>query len=203
MKASKKNKFLSVALGALMGFATYAADLVSPKKVRADMIYKVTGQPFTLEQITTIPGLGNHIEGFVTVADSTNTSRMIRATDWLDWGFSCGSLELKKSTDKIDLTSYITLSGDEVVFSDILAMNKTLPLIQIGAAGDSTIDYSGVATMIGTVNYYNLSFEPNTWQRDTGSQVPVPPSALFVGTGLLGLIAWRRKMSGENKHQPK
>jgi len=57
-----------------------------------------------------------------------------------------------------------------------------------GIEGDGTIQFLGAYS---TITWTGSS--PEFWNGFTvGSPVPIPPSALLLGSGLLGLVGWRR-----------
>jgi hypothetical protein len=83
----------------------------------------------------------------------------------------------------VDLFSNAGTAGNEVLY---------LGALLLGGVGDPTFDLNGILCYVdgaplGNGDYHGITIE--------GAQVPIPPSAMLLGTGLLGLVGlgWRRK----------
>jgi hypothetical protein len=62
--------------------------------------------------------------------------------------------------------------------------------------GDARVTFTG-----GSFSYNNLiNPDPSSYDR---SAVPLPPTVLLLGTGLLGLLGLRRKATGLNRNEMK
>jgi hypothetical protein len=87
--------------------------------------------------------------------------------------------------------------GGVTDFSNIVAIGNTVPPWDNSQADNVSLDM-GINQLTGGVTY-NIKVSDKAYQYMYTSQVPVPPTALLLGSGLLGLALLGRRKFGLKK----
>jgi len=167
--------------------------------------YELIGKPFDVNQITSLPGLGNHLELKLTFqkpvhAGATNVSSALFTA-------TCGTVIWSNYNAELDKSSVLTFTDPDGLpdgFCDVGIVNNPLnPTQQVLAVtgdtenivfGDINGGMSGIATVDKNgLSRYALSFDSPYWlvgqQDNPPNNIPLPSSVLLFGSGLVGLGA--------------
>jgi hypothetical protein len=161
--------------------ALVALQLAVAPPVMAAVIYSYTGNPYTTIEDSS---LGTHMTASVTL-DSVvpnNFTGFIGPSDIVSFSISSGPVTL---TTGMTLFEFDFNNGVMTAW-DLVATNNIYKFISLSNSQD--------ATMLFNTENYNL-VDSGTWTKvSSPSAAPIPGTVWLLGSGLVGLAVFRRKV---------